>query len=453
MSSHRPQRTRHANAARAGTACLLTLLALLPALSASVPSSPAPVTVQPDGRTPRAWRELSAEEEHQFHLGHAVFNTTWIPAGEGSGQRDGVGPLFNVGHCDGCHNSRRRGRGARGDGPAPVELVMQVGEFVDGQRVRFHPRFGHIINTAALTGFTPEAEVTIHYRAVTRTRADGSEQTLWQPEYQVIPADGQPLPDTLVLMPRLASHAQGVGLLEQIPEQAIVDAARPRPGRPQGTLSWLDTPAGRQLGRFGWQATEHSVASQIAVAFAREMGLTNPMIDTIDCAPHDHACRNAPTGGTPEVAAELFDAVVLFQQLEAVRRPPDAAARLAQLADGERLFHAVGCGDCHRASMPIHDGSSIAPYTDLLLHDLGDELADRTLAGTAVPGRWRTAPLWGLSTAQEGARVFRLLHDGRARSVDEAIGWHGGSAAAAREGYERLPPEQRQRLAEWVSSL
>jgi len=218
-------------------------------LAATLPAStPDWLTVQPDGRTPVAWRTLTAEEETRFHLGHAVFNTTWLPAGEGSGQRDGVGPLFNIGHCDGCHNSRRRGRGARGDGPAPGEMVIQVGQWQDGHLERMHPRFGHIINTAAIDGFTPEAEVSIRYTAITRTRADGSAQTLWQPHYQVIPADGQPLPDNLVLMPRLASHAQGIGLLEQIPESAIL--ANTRKGHPHGNPAWIETANGRQLGRF-----------------------------------------------------------------------------------------------------------------------------------------------------------------------------------------------------------
>jgi len=424
---------------------------LLPVLSAAGAEW---LTIKPDARTPTPWRTLSAEEQARFDLGHAVFNTTWLPAGEGNGRRDGVGPLFNLGHCDGCHNSRRRGRGARSDEDrAPVELVLQVGEWQDGQLQRGHPRFGHIINTAAIDGFVPEAEVVVRYHPITRTRADGGEHTLWQPEYQVTPTNGGPLPGNLVLMPRLASHAQGVGLLEQIPEQAIVDGARPRPGYPQGVVPWLDMPAGRVLGRFGWQGTERSVESQIAVAFAREMGLTNPLIDQIDCAPHDIACQNAPNGGEPEVAQDLFDAVVLFQQLETVRRPPAAAARLQQLAEGEALFQRSGCADCHRPQMPTVDGGTISPYTDVLLHDLGAELADRTVAGEAVPSLWRTPPLWGLSTAQEGARVLRLMHDGRARSVDEAIGWHGGSAAPARAHYDRLAPDERHLLTEWVGAL
>jgi len=424
-------------------------LLLIPALPAATPTW---LTIQPDARNPAAWRALNAEEQARFDLGHAVFNTTWLPAGQGNGRRDGVGPLFNVGHCDGCHNSRRRGRGARSDvDRAPVELVVQVGQWQHGQLQRFHPRFGHIINTAAIDGFTPEAEVTIHYQAMHRTRADGSEQTLWQPEYQIEPADGQPLPDDMVLMPRLASHAQGVGLLEQIPESVIL--ANAQQGYPHGEPSWVETANGLQLGRFGWQATEPSVASQIAVAFAREMGLSNPLVAEIDCAPHDHTCQNAPNGGDPEVSAELFAAVVTFQQLEAVRRPPNAAQRLQALADGGELFERTGCADCHRPQMPTRDGGMISPYTDLLLHDLGPELADRTIAGEPIPSRWRTAPLWGLSTAFEGARQARLLHDGRARSVDEAIGWHGGSATFARERYDQLTPEQRRRLAEWVESL
>jgi len=431
------------------------LVLLVPALAVSASTSTSTwLSIQPDARTPVSWRGLTAEEQARFDLGHAVFNTTWLPAGQGSGRRDGLGPVFNLGHCDGCHNSRRRGRGARSDvARAPGELVVQAGAWQNGRLQRFHPRFGHLINTDAIDGFAPEAEVIIRYTALTRTRADGSEQRLWQPVYQVTPADGQPLPDDLVLMPRLASHVQGAGLLEQIPEQVIVDGARARPDRPQGMVSWLETPGGRQLGRFGWQASEPSIARQIAVAFAREMGLTTQLVPVIDCAAHDHACRNAANGGEPEVAQELFDAVVAFQQWEAVRRTPDAAARLQQLAEGEHLFHSTGCADCHRAQMPTLDGGVIAPYTDLLLHDLGPELADRTVAGEPIPSRWRTAPLWGLSTAQEGARVLRLMHDGRARSVDEAIGWHGGSAAPARARYERLAPTQRQTLAGWVEAL
>ena len=414
---------------------------------------PSPVSIQADGRSPLPWRTLNAAEEERFHLGHAVFNTSWLPAGEGVGRRDGLGPQFNSHSCDSCHNSRRRGRGPLGDGPVSTDFVIQTGRrLADGRIERGHPRFGHIVNTQAIDGFSAEASIAIHYQPRPHRLADGSKLTLWAPEYRVETPDGQPLPDDLVLMPRIASQVLGAGLLEQIPERAILANARRR-GPHRGTPAWIDSAGGRQLGRFGWQATEPSIASQTAVAFAREMGLSTELIGSIDCAAQDHACRNAAHGGEPEVAAELFEAVVAFQQLEALRRTPAAARQLDAATDGARLFARVGCADCHRDAMPLHDGRSIAPYTDLLLHDLGEALADRDVAGRPVPSRWRTPPLWGLSTALEGARTARLLHDGRARSIEEAIAWHGGSAADARDRYERLDTGQRQQLIDWVSSL
>lgn len=412
-----------------------------------------PVTVQSDGRSPVAWYPLDSIEKAQFQLGHAVFNTSWIPAGEGSGRRDGLGPLFNSVSCDACHNSRRRGRGPVGDGSAPTDFVMQVGRLKDGRIEQGHPLFGQIINTDAIAGFSPEAEVHIRYLPHERIRADGSMQRLQKPDYRVVVPEHQFLPSDLVLKPRVAPQVMGVGLLEKVPIAAILEGTRQGRGKPRGTASWIDTNGGLRLGRFGWQATEADIAGQTATAFAREMGLTTRMIEAIDCAVHDHTCVNAPEGGSPEVADDLFDAVVAFQQLEALRRTPEAAANLMGSPDAGKLFARIGCADCHRPRLPLASGGTIAPYTDLLLHDLGPELADRDVAGNPVPSLWRTAPLWGLSTAHEGGRTVRLMHDGRARDIDEAIGWHGGSAAEARHRYDRLDAKQRARLITWISSL
>ncbi len=432
--------------------CVATAAGLVLALLAATVA--AVVSEQPDGRSPLPWRALDSDETARFDLGHAVFNTSWVPAGQPAGRRDGLGPLFNSVSCDACHNSRRRGRGPQGDGPAPTDFVLQVGQRQgDGSILRGHPRFGQIINIDAIAGFAPEATVAIRYRAQPRFRPDGSRLLLWSPDYEVRLPDGEALPDDLVLMPRMAPSAQGVGLLEAIPESQILAAARPRRGKPGGAPAWVETAEGRALGRFGWQGTEASVASQVAVAFAREMGLTSDMIAAIDCAPRDHACRNAAQGGTPEVEAGLFDALLAFQQLETVRRTPAAAAHLRGSVDGARLFAATGCGDCHRSGFTTRTGARIDPYTDLLLHDLGDALADRDVQGRPLRSSWRTAPLWGMSTALEGGRQVRLLHDGRARSIDEAIGWHGGAAAPARARFEALDASDRQRLIDWVSAL
>lgn len=423
------------------------------ALVAYAGVAPTLVTVQSDGRTPVVWRALEADEDARFHLGHAVFNTSWIPAGEGGGRRDGLSPLFNAPSCDACHNSRRRGRGPQGDGPAPSDLVLQVARrTADGIKAG-HPRFGHIFNTDAIEGFVPEAEVLLAYDTIARIRADGSTQTLHSPRDRLTLPGGDALPDDLVLKTRMASQVLGAGLLEQVSEADILAGTRARRGKPRGAASWIDTPDDRRLGRFGWQATEPDIASQTATAFAREMGLTTDMIAAADCGWLDTRCREAPQGGRPEVETALFEAVVAFQQLEAMRRTPDAARHLRDDRDGATLFARTGCADCHRPALRLRDGSRIAPYTDLLLHDLGPALADRDVSGAPVPSLWRTAPLWGMGMALEGGRPVRLLHDGRARSIEEAIGWHDGNAADARARFDALTPEQRAQLIAWISAL
>jgi CxxC motif-containing protein (DUF1111 family) len=182
------------------------------------------------------------------------------------------------------------------------------------------------------------------------------------------------------------------------------------------------------------------------------MGLTTTLLAHDDCGA-DEACRSAPNGGAPEVDAALFDALITFQTLHAVPSPNAARQRSA----AARLFEQVGCADCHRPSLPVdaasHPSGVIKPFTDLLLHDLGEGLADRDLAGNIVRSVWRTAPLWGMNAAVASNQPLRLLHDGRARSVEEATLWHAGAASKARERYEELSAQQRRALVEWIEKL
>jgi CxxC motif-containing protein (DUF1111 family) len=183
------------------------------------------------------------------------------------------------------------------------------------------------------------------------------------------------------------------------------------------------------------------------------MGLTNPLESQDDCGPRDVACRTAPSGGSPEVEPELFEAVVDFQRWHSVpvAQQPDLSA------EGGQLFESTGCAQCHRTTLQINAGTKddtvIHPYTDLLLHEMGDGLADRTLDGAAVPGLWRTAPLWGMHAASVSGQPIRLLHDGRARSLEEAILWHDSEARAARDRYTHLSAAERRILTEWIETL
>jgi CxxC motif-containing protein (DUF1111 family) len=412
-------------------------------------------SVQEDAHPPHPWRTLSPDEQAKFELGYEVFNTEWVPANTPSGRIDGLGPVYNSHSCDACHNSRRRGRGPRGDGEAPSDLVFQIGTLQpDGTVRRGTTEYGFVLNPVATKGFTAEARISIRYEDRVRALKDGTQVTLHLPHYTVDKLSGPPLPAHTVLLPRMPPPVQGSGLLELVPQSELdrIAAEQRRNGSVHNHLPG---------GRFGWQATEPTVASQIASAFSREMGLTTPLMSRIDCGSADMACQNAPNGGTPEVEAELFEAVLFFQKLHAV----PVAQLVSESEPGTRLFLTLGCGECHRTTLRViapsagagtAAGSTVAkihPYTDLLLHDLGPGLADRDIDDKLVHSEWRTAPLWGMHAVAVSGQPPRFLHDGRARSVEEAILWHDGEAWDARERFSALSQTDRRTLLEWMNEL
>jgi CxxC motif-containing protein (DUF1111 family) len=416
-------------------------------------------------------------EQGQFDTGYAVFNTEFAPANDPPGRIDGLGPIFNSQSCDSCHNSRRRGRGPRGDGEAPSDLVMQLGRLTEGRVVRGNADYGFVLNVSATKGFRPEAHVSIVYQTQVVKLADGSTAELREPKYRVNNLDGPILTPNTVLMPRLPPSAMGDGLLELVPPAELERVARDEATSGlNGQLAWLTNVSGnvpaaaaksarareaaggnppapngtpRVLGRFGWQASEPTVASQVAVAFAREMGLTNPLESHDDCAPSNALCKTAPSGGSPEVEPALFDAVVNFERWHAVPVPKDPDLT----STGARLFAADGCTQCHRTALSIETGKVIRPFTDLLLHDMGQGLADRTIADAVAPSRWRTAPLWGMHAASVATQAQHYLHDGRARSLEEAILWHDGEARPARDRFAKLSAADRHTLTAWINTL
>jgi CxxC motif-containing protein (DUF1111 family) len=327
----------------------------------------------------------------------------------------------------------------------------------EGHVARGSRDYGYVLNVSAIQGFHPEARISIAYTIRPMTLADRTTVELREPRYHVDSVDGPKLAPDTVLMPRMPPPVQGAGLLELVPAAELERVARTeREGLDgvRGRVAWLDTnTGGRTVGRFGWQASEPTVASQVAVAFAREMGLTNPLESHDDCAPSNTACQTAPSGGTPEVEPELFNAVVNFQRWHAVpvTKDPDLSST------GAQLFASTGCAQCHQTTLRVDVGSKndtvIRPFTDLLRHNMGPGLADRTTGDAVVPSLWRTAPLWGMHAAAVSGHPQHLLHDGRARSIEEAILWHDSEARPARERFAQLTAEQRHTLTDWINSL
>jgi len=221
-----------------------------------------------------------------------------------------------------------------------------------------------------------------------------------------------------------------------------------------------DAAAGRlALGRFGWKANEPTVAQQAAGAFLGDIGITTPLFPDENCTAAVPDCRTAANGGAPAIEADDFAKVVLYASSLAVpgRRDWDDPTVL----QGKALFTALGCAACHMPTLTTGDyptipaltGQTIHPYTDLLLHDLGAELADGRPDFLAGGSEWRTPPLWGLGLIQTVNGHTNLLHDGRARNALEAILWHGGEAQAARDNFARLDAAQREALLRFLDSL
>lgn len=408
---------------------------------------------------------LVSADRATFFVGNAFFNSPWVVAPASASARDGLGPLFNARSCDACHNNDGRGRPPLA-GERPVSLVFQFsvpGAGPNGQPGP-EPSYGGNLNPFAIDGVSAEGTVRIDTRELTGTFADGEAYTLLEPSYVFEDLGYGPFAPHTEISPRVAPAVIGSGLLEQVPEAQILEwvDAEDRDGNGiSGRANHVMNLATQQptLGRFGWKANQPDIAHQTSAAFNGEMGMATSLRPGQNCTPAQTACNAAPTGGNPEISAEIFDRIVQYQRTLAVpaRRDLDNPA----VKTGAKRFAEAGCSGCHRAELktdakavlPELANQTFHPFTDLLLHDMGPELADYRPDGEATGSEWRTPPLWGLGLQHLVNGHTRLLHDGRARNASEAILWHGGEGAAARDAYKAMSKSDRAALIAFLDSL
>lgn len=437
-------------------------------------------TVHADGRNAFSFpaANLPDSERTRFVVGNSFFKRNWVEAPASTTARDGLGPHFLARSCAGCHMFDGRGepppwtRGLSQQEPLSLLLRLSVpGQDAHGGP-RPHPVYGDQLNTQSVQGVLPEGRVRMRWEAVRGRFADGTAYTLHKPVYQIDRLGYGPLsPDTMV-SPRIAPQVIGVGLLEAIPESEIVANARQQAQRPdaiKGTPNRVwDAFAQREMvGRFGWKANVATVAHQTAGAFHGDLGITSRVFPAQTCTPAQTDCLRAPHGDGPRDTHEIDDRTledVVFYQ--AVLAPP--ARRRANdptVLEGQRLFHQAQCAACHRPSYRTGEGpfprltsralegQTIWPYTDLLLHDMGEALADGRPDFLANGRQWKTPPLWGIGLLRDVNGHTRLLHDGRANGVLEAVLWHGGEAQASKQQVLRWTAQERAALVAFVESL
>ncbi|KJS72673.1 MAG: thiol oxidoreductase [Pseudomonas sp. BICA1-14] len=407
-----------------------------------------------------------------FSVGNSFFRNPWVIAPASTTARDGLGPLLNTNACQNCHIKDGRGHPPAPDATSAVSMLVRLSipagpehaEVVRERGIAPEPSYGGQLQDMAIPGVAPEGKVRLRYSTEQVRFADGTEVELRRPEIELNDlAYGDLHPETRMSL-RIAPPMIGLGLLEAIPEEALLANADPDDrngdgisGRPNRVFD--QTSRQTVIGRFGWKAGQPSLNQQNADAFFNDMGLSTSLLSGSSCTDRQTECRAMPDGGEPEVSDDILAQVLFYTRNLGVpaRRNVDDPQVLA----GKTLFHRAGCQSCHvpqfttaaDAAEPELANQLIRPYTDLLLHDMGEGLADDRAEFEANGREWRTPPLWGIGLTQAVSGHTQFLHDGRARNLLEAILWHGGEAEKARQivlGYDQ---NERTALLSFLESL
>jgi CxxC motif-containing protein (DUF1111 family) len=392
-------------------------------------------------------------------IGDASFEVPFVTAP--APLHGGVGPVYNNVSCINCHIGDGRGKP-----PEPAEQLLSMLFRISVPGAGPHgspnpvPGFGGQLQPRAIIGMQPEADVLITYSNTNGVYADGAPYQLRVPTYSLI-NPYQPLPSGVMLSPRIAPPVFGLGLLEAIPEETILGYADPNDADGDGISgkanSVWDAIAGEMtLGRFGWKCGAPNLLQQSAGAYNEDMGITNYIF------PAESSFGQTQYDGLDD-ETEVQDSVLYYVALYVRTLAVPARRNLGDpnVKKGKELFASAKCTSCHipmsrtgvNVGFPEVSNQVIFPYTDMLLHDMGAGLADNRPDFDATGQEWRTTPLWGLGLTPTVNGHNYYLHDGRARSIEEAVLWHGGEAAASQNAFVNMSLADRNALLAFLQSL
>jgi len=361
---------------------------------------------------------MAAADPLDVAAGKAVFERQWVSAPSTTHSDEGLGPFYDARSCSACHAGGGAGQLSNTIGTG---LLVRLGRH-DGTA---DPVYGAQLQTKSLPGLSPEAAVSIGWTVIDGHRI---------PSLHISDLGyGALAPQTYAAI-RRAPSLRGAAELESVSDDAILagETREHRQGM-SGHAQIFPDLAGRRLGRWGWKATAVDLPSQVALALERDIGLsTSDHPDPWgECTPAESGCREMALRNADariEVPDAVRDLIVAYVSSLPAPAPLDETSR------GAAVFRQIGCDGCH-AVLIQPDGRPVNALTDLLLHDMGPELDDGIAEGEAKSSEWRTAPLWNLADELAGGG---LLHDGRARSIGEAVHWHGGEASHTRKRFEAL---------------
>ena len=406
---------------------------------------------------------LSQDEQSDFGIGNSFFRQSWVSAPASTTARDGLGPFFNANNCSSCHFKDGRGRPPAFDGQLGRGLLLRlslVGTHQNGTTFS-DPIYGNQLQDNAILGQVIKGKYSISYQTISETLADGTIVELQKPTYQINNLGYGNLSGGILISPRIANQIIGLGLLEAVSETTILGfAAANNSNHVSGKANYVyDIESNSQkLGRFGWKANQPTIRQQVAGAFSGDMGITTSIFPN-ENAPPGVDLSLIPNGGSPEISNDNFDKIVLYSSSLAVPARRNVADQ--NVLKGKKIFNDIQCAGCHIPKMQTGNtysiialrNQTIRPYSDMLLHDMGDELSDNAADFLASGNEWRTQPLWGIGLINTVNGHTNLLHDGRARNITESILWHGGEAQNSKVKFKQLSTKDRGNLLEFINSL
>lgn len=423
---------------------------------------------------------ISFDKELDFKVGNGFFRKIWVSSPSSTLASDGLGPIYNARSCQRCHIKDGRGHPPEDHDDNAVSMFLRVSipgdarhamaEIEDYIATAPEPTYGTQLQDSSVANVPAEYRLQIDYTETEVALSGGETAHLRVPTYTAADLGYGPLHPEAMLSPRVAPQMIGLGLLEAIPAADILVLADPDDADGNGisgraNIVWskeFETP---MLGRFGLKAGNPTVMQQSAGAFAGDIGISNPLFPTPqgECTDLQADCLAAPHGDGDnrvfEIDQAALDLTVFYSRNLGVPARRDVAD--ADVLRGKQVFYETGCTGCHQPSFVTHrlkdrpeqSFQLIWPYTDMLLHDMGPGLADNRPEARATGTEWRTPPLWGIGLTEQVSGHTYFLHDGRARTLLEAVLWHGGEAQAQRDAVVALPPADRAALIRFLESL
>ncbi len=409
----------------------------------------------------------SNTDRRNFTVGNSFFNKVWVSPLASTTARDGLGPIYNAVACSSCHFKDGRGRGLPDvEGPTDVSLLFRLRIKGLSREVLPHPVYGGQFQPFGVQDVPGEGESRVKYEKIQLSYNDGFITELLKPLYEFVKLNFGEMGSETIASPRVAPQMIGLGLVEAIPEAEILKNEDPFDADGDGIsgrANWVISAVTntKVMGRFGWKAGKPSLLEQNAAAFNGDIGITSALNPLEDCTSAQTECLKNQSN--EDIPMERLKNVTAYTQLLTV--PARRDIQRLEVMNGRNNFYKINCTSCHTPSfrtspdapISVLKNQTIYPYSDFLLHDMGDELADDTEEfyneAEATTKEWRTPPLWGLGLTQTVNGHTRYLHDGRARNLEEAILWHGGEADASRKAFMELTKTEREDLILFLQSL